>query len=64
MDWNLIISAAPTYIMVVTMWYGIYYMNRGTEKRSEDSMRVHEEAMKKHEESMVALRALIERTRG
>ena len=46
--------------------YGLKLMQRGTEKREEQSKRLHEETMTaletRHRESMRALETLIERT--
>ena len=48
------------------IWYGLKLMQRGTERREEQSKRQHEETMAaldtRHRESMRALEALIERT--
>ena len=59
------------------IWYGLRLMQRGTERREEQSKRLHEETMAaletrhrenmgaqeaRHRESMRALEALIERT--
>ncbi len=48
------------------IWYGLKLMQRGTERREEQSKRLHEETMAaldtRHREAMRALEALIERT--
>ncbi len=77
---TLWISAVHAFISLIVgfgqcalIWYGLRLMQRGTERREEQSQRLHEESKRWHEqtmaaldarhrESMRALEALIERT--
>ena len=81
---GLWISAIHAFISLMVgvgqcalIWYGLRLMQRGTERREEQSKRLHEETMAaldtrhresmgaletRHRESMRALEALIERT--
>ena len=81
---GLWISAVHAFISLIVgfgqcalIWYGLKLMQRGTERREEQSKRQHEETMAaldtrhreamrdtdaRHRESMRALEALIERT--
>ena len=81
---SLWISAIHAFISLIVgvgqcalIWYGLKLMQRGTERREEQSKRQHEETMAaldtrhreamrdmeaRHRESMRALEALIERT--
>ena len=70
---SLWISAIHAFISLIVgvgqcalIWYGLRLMQSGTERREEQSKRLHEETMaaleNRHREAMRALEALIERT--
>ncbi len=59
---TLVVGGVQCFLIL----YGLKQMQRGTEKREEQSKRLHEETMAaldtRHRESMRALETLIERT--
>ena len=60
------ISLVVGVVQCVLIWYGLRLMQRGTERREAQNIRLHEETMAaldtRHRENMRALEALIERT--
>ena len=56
------ISLMVGVVQCALIWYGLKLMQRGTDRREEQSKRQHEETMTALKIQMRALEALIERT--